>query len=78
MILATDPPIEIPLESMSLADKLALKQALDQDLQTTCQTGAPQDWHFKVLAERETRLASGEAHLMELDDFITAMRQAMP
>jgi len=38
----------------------------------------PQDWHFKVLAEREKRLASGEAHLMELDDFIDSMRRTMP
>lgn len=81
MILSIDPPIEIPLESMSLAHKLALKEALDQDLQTACQTdqtGEPQDWHFKILAEREKRLASGQSHLMELDDFITAMRQTMP
>ncbi len=81
MILATNPPIEIPLESMSLAHKLALKEALDQDLQTACpidQAGGPQDWHFKVLAEREKRLASGEAHLMEMDDFITSMQRTMP
>ncbi len=38
----------------------------------------PQEWHFEVLAEREKRLASGEAHRMELDDFIAAMRRTMP
>lgn len=81
MTLATNPPIEIPLERMSLAHKLALKKALDQDLEATCQTdaaGVPQDWHFEVLAERERRLAAGESQLMELDDFITTMRQTMP
>lgn len=31
-----------------------------------------------MLAERERRLATGESHLMELDDFITAMQQTMP
>ncbi len=81
MTLAANPPIEIPLERMSLANKLALKEALDQDLQaagqahTTCE---PQDWHFEVLAEREKRLASGEARLMPLEEFITEMRRTMP
>ncbi len=81
MTLAANPPIEIPLERMSLANKLALKEALDQDLQAACQNHeacGPQDWHFEVLAEREKRLASGEARLMPLEEFITEMRRTMP
>lgn len=42
------------------------------------QKTAPLDWHFNLLAEREKRLASGESHLKELDDFIIAMKQTMP
>lgn len=81
MTIAANPPIEIPLERMSLANKLALKAALDRDLETTVQQslgGGPHEWHFEMLAEREKRLASGEAHLMSLDDFIAEMRRTMP
>ena len=81
MILFANPPIEVPLERMSLANKLTLKKALDQDLLTACHTNdtcAPQDWHFEVLAEREKRLASGEASLMPLEEFIAEMRRTMP
>ncbi|MDP1590126.1 MAG: hypothetical protein Q8M07_20400 [Prosthecobacter sp.] len=81
MTLAANPPIEIPLERMSLANKLALREALDQDLQATCQNneaGGMQDWHFEVLAEREKRLASGESRLMPLEEFIAEMRRTMP
>jgi len=81
MTLAANPPIEIPLERMSLANKLELREALDLDIQTTCQTdesGGPQGWHFEVLAEREKRLASGESRLMPLEEFIAEMRRTMP
>ena len=81
MTLAATPPIEIPLERMSLIHKFELKEALDRDLQEACRGGdpsAPQDWHFDVLAEREKRLASGEAHLMSLEEFTAQMRSAMP
>lgn len=66
MTLAATPPIEIPLERMSLLHK----EALDRDLQDACRSGdtsASQDWHFEVLEERGKRLASGKAFLMSLD-----------
>ena len=81
MTLAATPPIEIPLERMSLVHKFELKEALDRDLREACRSGdaaASQDWHFEVLAEREKRLASGEAHLMSLDEFTAKMRSVMP
>ncbi|HEY1048899.1 MAG TPA: addiction module protein [Prosthecobacter sp.] len=80
MTLAANPPIEIPLERMSLANKLELKKALDRDLETIVQESAsgPQEWHFKVLAERERRLESGEARFMPLEEFIAEMRRTMP
>ncbi len=81
MTLATNPPIEIPLERMSFAHKLALKEALDQDLETACRTEeacTPQDWHFEVLAERERRLASGETKLISLEQFARELREELP
>ena len=81
MTIAANPPIEIPLERMSLANKLALKQALDRDLGAVLQhedSGDAQEWHFELLTMREKRLASGEAHLMSADEFIAEMRRTMP
>ena len=81
MTLAANPPIEIPLERMSLANKLALRAALDEDLQAAAQNDAavgPQDWHFEVLAEREKRLAAGASRLMPLEEFIAEMKRTMP
>ena len=46
--------------------------AVDPDSQSNQKT-APQYRYSSLLAEREKRLDSGESHLMELDDFITAM-----
>lgn len=76
MILDNNPPIEIPLESLSVAQKWQIFDWLKSDL--AVEAIGPQDWHLEVLAEREKRLASGEAQLMELDDFITTMRRTMP
>lgn len=76
MILAFNPPIEIPLENLSIAQKWQVFDWLKKDLSVN--ENGSQDWHFDILEERERRLASGEAQLMELDDFISQMRQTMP
>jgi hypothetical protein len=79
MIIASNPPIEIPLESMSGSQKWELFQVLSAELdvpQASSDT-LPQ-WHFDVLEERERALASGEVELMELDDFLKAARELMP
>ncbi|OYW31194.1 MAG: hypothetical protein B7Z47_01810 [Chthoniobacter sp. 12-60-6] len=76
MTLVANPPIEIPLEGLSVAQKWQVFEWLKSDL--AVEEIGPQDWHFDVLAEREKRLASGETQLMELDDFITEMRRTMP
>jgi hypothetical protein len=80
MIIATTPPIEIPLERMTRAQKEALREALTQDLDDadSGEQAGPQEWHFELLAERERRLASGEANLMPLKDFLEEMRRTMP
>lgn len=81
MTLAAEPPIEIPLERMSLVHKFELKESLDRNLREACQSSdasGSQDWHYEVLAEREKRLDSGEARLMSLDEFTAQMRSVMP
>jgi hypothetical protein len=36
------------------------------------------EWHLDTLEERDQRLKTGEATLMELDDFIAEMQRRMP
>jgi len=77
MTIASNPPIELPIEDMSMRQKWDLYGILRSQLGIAEKTEL-HDWHYEVLAEREERLKSGEATLMELDDFIVEMRHRMP
>lgn len=60
--------IDIPLDSMSVADKM---EALETIWSSLCQkSGDVQspEWYKGVLAERERRLASGEATVSTSSD----------
>ena len=60
--------IEIPLDSMSVAEKM---EAMDPIWLSLCQkSGDVQspEWHEEVLAERTRRLASGEATVSTWSD----------
>ena len=74
MIVAANPPINLPLERLTREQKQEVRDWLDADLAKS----EPPAWHFEVLEEREARLKSGEATLLEVDDFITEMRRRMP
>lgn len=71
-----NPSIEIPLETLSPAQKWEVFAWLKKDLGVD--EMVPQEWHFDVLGERERRLASGEARLMPAEEFIAEMRRTMP
>jgi hypothetical protein len=77
MIIESNPPIELPIEDMSMRQKWDLYGILRSQLGIAEKTEL-HDWHFEVLDEREERLKSGEATLIELDDFIVEMRHRMP
>ena len=51
MTLASNPPIEIPLERLSLAQKWQVFDWLKSEL--AVEEIGPQEWHFDVLAERD-------------------------
>jgi hypothetical protein len=63
--------IELPLEQMTLEDKLRAMEALWDDL---CKRGAVQipDWHKEILDERERLIEEGKA---EFIDWETAKKQ---
>jgi len=75
MTLASNPPIEIPLESLSIAQKWQIFDWLKNDLAVK-ETG-PQEWHFELLAERERMLAAGETELISLDQFAKELREEL-
>ena len=54
-------PIELPLDSMSVAEKLQLMETIWANLCQNPATIETPDWHQHVLAERAQRLADGEA-----------------
>lgn len=75
MTLASNPPIELPLESLSLAQKWQVFDWLKSDL--AVEEIGPQEWHFEVLAERERMLASGETELISLEQFSKELREEL-
>lgn len=75
MTLAANPPIEIPLESLSVAQKWQVFDWLKSDLEV--EEIGPQEWHFDVLAERERMLAAGETELISLEQFSKELREEL-
>ncbi|SKA98680.1 Putative addiction module component [Prosthecobacter debontii] len=79
MTLSSNPPVDLPIEQLTVAQKWELFQALWIDLDVDAETqGEVPSWHLELLAEREQRLASGEAKLLPLEDFLEEMRKTMP
>lgn len=74
MTIAASPPIEIPLERLSVRQKWDLVQALCDDIsgQDAAQLEMP-SWHADVLEQREEHIARGEASWMPIEDAIRSL-----
>jgi len=66
---------ELPLEQMSVAEKLAAMEALWSDLSRQAPEVAVPGWHAEVLAEREQRLVAGQEAIMEWDEAKRRLRR---
>lgn len=79
MILSSNPPIDLPIEKLTSAQKWELFQTLliELDVGTEGQEDIPA-WHLNVLAERDELYAAGKVEVMELDDFLKEARNIMP
>ena len=53
--------ITLPLNEMSVPEKLQVMEALWEDLTRHSEALESPEWHRDVLEERERRIASGEA-----------------
>lgn len=75
MILAANPPIEIPLESLTGPQKWELFQTLWDDLSPHMDDEARSpDWHADVLRERLEREERGEAVWRSVDETFDRIR----
>jgi hypothetical protein len=54
-------PIELPLDSMTVGEKLAAMEAIWESLCSKPSQVESPAWHADVLRDRERRLESGEA-----------------
>ena len=60
--------IELPLESMSLADKMLVLETVWASLCDTPTDVQPPEWHREILAERTRRLETGEAKVSSWEE----------
>jgi hypothetical protein len=66
--------IELPLEQMSIADKLKTMEALWADLSSKADQLPSRDWHRDVLVERKRLAESGELKFQDWDTAIAEVR----
>ena len=58
-------PVTLPLDEMTVAEKLQLMEALWENLSRNADALESPEWHREVLEDRQRRIASGEAHFSE-------------
>jgi len=58
-------PVTLPLNEMTVREKLQLMEALWADLSRDSDAIESPDWHREVLEDRERRIASGEANFSD-------------
>jgi putative addiction module component (TIGR02574 family) len=60
--------LEIPLEAMSVAEKVQLMERVWQSLSSRPEDVSSPEWHRDVLEERRRRLADGRATVSPWED----------
>ena len=74
MTISANPPIEIPLEKLTVKQKWDLVQALCDDLSGPAAGEIEMPaWHGEVLEQREQRIASGHASWLPLEEAIRSL-----
>jgi hypothetical protein len=67
--------MQIPIETMTIAEKLDAMEQLWTSLRSSPDY-APPDWHGEILAARRRRIESGETSFSSLDDVISRLKQS--
>lgn len=68
--------VVLPLDKMSLADKLAAMETLWEDLSRHAGDIAVPDWHYEILADRETAVREGREEFVDWEAAKEQLRQA--
>lgn len=66
--------IQLPLDRMNTAEKLAAMEALWEDLSRNAPTVAVPEWHHEVLLVRETEVQAGVEIFSDWEDAKEAIR----
>ena len=69
--------IELPLDQMTLADKLETMERLWTDISKTPATIPSPDWHRNILAERKRLVAEGKVKFLDWDTAISELRDEL-
>ncbi len=69
--------IDLPLEQMTLAEKLEAMELLWADLSKEPQTLPSPSWHQEVLAERKRLVAEGKVQFLDWDKAIADLREEL-
>ncbi len=65
----------LPIENLSVADKLLLMERLWNDLSRRPADIPSPDWHGKILAEREAAVRDGRTGFVDWDDAKERLRE---
>jgi hypothetical protein len=68
-------PIDLPLDKMSLADKLAAMEQLWADLSKTPQDVPAPMWHAEILAQRRRLAEQGQLKFLDWDTAMAELRK---
>jgi len=69
--------IELPLNEMSVADKLRAMETIWADLSRAFPDETIPRWHADVLAARESRLAAGQEKVLDWDEAKRELRRRL-
>ena len=70
-------PIDLPLEKMTLADKLEVMELLWADISRQPTQLPSPDWHKDVLDERRRLVAAGKLKFLDWDTAIADLREEL-
>lgn len=66
--------VELPLDQMTLAEKLETMEKLWEDLSRTPDRLPVPEWHHEVLQQRKRLVAEGKVKFRELDTVMAELR----
>jgi hypothetical protein len=67
----------IPLEQMSVEEKLQAIEEIWADLAYTPESIPSPSWHADVLRAREKRISEGTSHFLDIDEAKKAVREQL-